>query len=111
MDLEKALRRLDGDQGLLIDLIGFYLEDYPNLITRIDEALAAEDPASVERAAHSIKGLVANFDAATAKDIAQELESCGKQRDLKNAADLAESLKQAAATLADQLERYREDAS
>ena len=111
MDLDKALRRLDGDQSLLIDLIGFYLEDYPGLLVRIDEGLAAGDAASIERAAHSMKGLVANFDAAVAKDIAQQLESCAKQRDLTNAEDLSEGLKHAATELAGQLDRYRENAS
>jgi PAS domain S-box-containing protein len=111
MDLDKALRRLDGDQSLLIDLIGFYLEDYPALLIRIDEGLAAGDAASVERAAHSIKGLVANFDAALAKDIAQQLESCAKQRDLSNARDLSEGLKQAATELAQQLDCYRHNSS
>jgi PAS domain S-box-containing protein len=107
MDLDKALRRLDGDQSLLIDLIGFFLEDYSGLLIRIDEGLGTGDAASVERAAHSMKGLVANFDAAIAKDIAQQLESCAKQRDLTNAGDLSQELKQAATELAGQLEQYR----
>jgi PAS domain S-box-containing protein len=109
MDLDKALRRLDGDQSLLVDLIGFFLEDYPGLLIRIDEGLAASDAASVERAAHSMKGLVANFDAAITKDIAQQLESCAKQRDLTNASDLSEGLKQATTELAIQLDRYRKN--
>ena len=67
MDLENSLRRLDGDKSLLIDLIGFYLEDYPSLLVRMDEAAAANDAASLERAAHSMKGLVANFDAVAPK--------------------------------------------
>lgn len=110
MDLDKALRRLDGDRSLLIDLIGFYLEDYPALLTRLEDSLASNDSASVERAAHSMKGLVANFDAMTAKDIAQQLESRAKQRDLANAADLIDNLKQAAAELAEHLEAYRDHA-
>jgi two-component system sensor histidine kinase/response regulator len=111
MDLEKSLRRLDGDQSLLVDLIGFYLDDYPGLLTRIEEATAAGDAASLERAAHSMKGLVANFDAMTAKDIAQQIESRAKQRDLANTKELIEGLKQAATDLAEQLERYRRSAA
>jgi CheY-like chemotaxis protein len=111
MDLDKALRRLDGDQSLLVDLIGFYLEDFPALLNRIDEAVAANDAMSLERAAHSMKGLVANFDADTAKEIAQHLESCAKQRDLTNTLELSENLKLAASELAEQLEHYRQSVS
>ena len=108
MDLENSLRRLDGDKSLLIDLIGFYLEDYPSLLVRIDEAAATNDAASLERAAHSMKGLVANFDAALAKEAAQQLETSAKQRDIAEVSGLIESLKQAADELAEHLERYRQ---
>ena len=108
MSLENSLRRLDGDKSLLIDLIGFYLEDYPSLLVRIDAAAAKNDAASLERAAHSMKGLVANFDAALAKEAAQQLETSAKQRDIAEVSGLIESLKQAADELAEHLERYRQ---
>jgi two-component system sensor histidine kinase/response regulator len=108
MDLDNALRRLDGDQSLLIDLIGFYLEDYPGLLTKMDEAAAAKDAMSLERAAHSLKGLVANFDAMNAKDIAQRMENAAKDRDLDTAVGMIGDLKAAASELATELEHYRE---
>lgn len=109
MDLESALRRLDGDQGLLIDLIGFFLEDYPSLVARIDEAVNTGDAASLERAAHSLKGLVANFDATIAKNLAQQLESLAKERNMAATPELAARLKHATSELAVQLENYRAD--
>jgi two-component system, sensor histidine kinase and response regulator len=111
MDLENALRRLDGDQSLLIDLIGFYLEDYPGLLTKMDEASEAEDAASLERAAHSLKGLVANFDAMYARDLAQRMEFAAKERDLTTASGLISNLKTAASDLATELENYRNSLS
>jgi two-component system sensor histidine kinase/response regulator len=108
MDLDNALRRLDGDQHLLIDLIGFYLEDYPGLLTKMDEAAAAKDAISLERAAHSLKGLVANFDAMNAKDIAQRMEYAAKDRDFDSAASMIPDLKAAASELATELEHYRD---
>jgi response regulator RpfG family c-di-GMP phosphodiesterase len=107
MDLESALRRLDGDQSLLLDLIGFYLEDYPGLLVHMEEYGAAGDAPSLERAAHSMKGLVANFDAAIARNIAQRIEASSKQRDLDTAIRLIEGMKLAATQLAEQLEHYR----
>jgi two-component system sensor histidine kinase/response regulator len=111
MDLDKALRRLDGDHSLLIDLIGFYLEDYPGLLIKMDEAAGAGDAASLERAAHSLKGLVANFDAMNAKEIAQRMEFSAKDRDIATASELISELKTATAELAAELERYRDSHS
>jgi two-component system sensor histidine kinase/response regulator len=111
MDLDKALRRLDGDHSLLIDLIGFYLEDYPGLLIKMDEAAGAGDAASLERAAHSLKGLVANFDAMNAKEIAQRMEFSAKDRNIATASGLISELKTATAELATELERYRDNHS
>ncbi len=106
MDLERSLRRLDGDHSLLVDLIGFFLEDYPGLLTKMAEAAATDDSPSLQRAAHSMKGLVANFDAHFAKEIAQQIETAAKQRDMQNATGLIDGMKSAAAELAQHLERY-----
>ncbi len=62
-NLSAALERLGGCRELLRDMIGFYLEDYPTLINRIEVAAEAGDPVTLARNAHSLKGLAANFDA------------------------------------------------
>ena len=62
-DLNAALERLGGSRELLCDMIGFYLEDYPVLIERIEDAADAGDPVTLARNTHSLKGLAANFDA------------------------------------------------
>ncbi len=110
MDLDRALRRLDGDEGLLVDLIGFFLEDYPSLVVKMEESATANDAPSLERAAHSMKGLVANFDASIARDIAQQIETAAKQRELHGISNLINDLKSAASELAVNLERYRQKA-
>jgi HPt (histidine-containing phosphotransfer) domain-containing protein len=84
MNLKSALERLGGDEELLDDLIGFYLEDYPSLIQTIDESLAAGDSALVERAAHSLKSLAANFDATRCNELAQNIESAAKKQELQS---------------------------
>lgn len=62
-DLNAALERLGGSRELLRDMIGFYLEDYPTLLERIEDAAESGDPITLARSAHSLKGLAANFDA------------------------------------------------
>ncbi len=109
IDLDRALRRLDGDRGLLVDLIGFFLEDYPALVARMEESLATNDASSLERAAHGMKGLVANFDAMVAGEIAQQIELAAKQREWDGVSDLVAELKLAVNELAASLERYRQN--
>lgn len=65
-DLSAALARMGGDAALLRQLARFFAEDAPVYLARLQDALAANDRAGVQHAAHSLKGLAANFDAQAA---------------------------------------------
>jgi two-component system, sensor histidine kinase and response regulator len=60
LDIDRALRRLGGDRELVAKLIEFIAEDLPPLIEQIETSLRAGRYSEIERAAHSIKGLVSN---------------------------------------------------
>jgi hypothetical protein len=55
-DFNKALERLGGDEQLSRDVANIFLEETPKLMDRLHQAVAAGDPTTVERAAHSRKG-------------------------------------------------------
>lgn len=83
--LEAALARLRGDRSLLMDMIGFYEEDAPALLTTVRQSLTSEDLEGLQRAAHSLKGLAATFDAEEAVAAARDVEFAsrdGRKRDL-----------------------------
>jgi HPt (histidine-containing phosphotransfer) domain-containing protein len=82
ISLPPALDRLGNDILLLRELAGFYLEDVPPLLGQMEHDLAGGNAAAVAHAAHSIKGLSANFDAVEAVEVAQAIERSGGQRDL-----------------------------
>ena len=103
MDLEKALQRLGGDKRLLSDLIGFYLEDYADLLDEIDRALSAADAEALEKASHSLKGLIANFHDEGSRALAQEIELAAKENDANRARPMASQLRTAADALARRL--------
>jgi HPt (histidine-containing phosphotransfer) domain-containing protein len=73
-DRQAALRRLDGDVELFEMLVEVFLQDSVQLLGELEDAAACGDLRSVERAAHSLKGLAANFDATQARDAAFALE-------------------------------------
>eukprot|EP00913_Durusdinium_trenchii_P010940 g10269.t1 len=80
IDREAAMQRLGNDEELFADMIGFFIEDSPQLIQMLREGLAEGDMVSVQRAAHSLKGLASNFGASSVVEKARVLEMAAKGR-------------------------------
>lgn len=92
VDLAAALRRIDDDRSLLRDLAVIFIEDAPSMIATLQSSIPSGAAAEVERAAHSLKGLAANFYADSLQCCAQRLEDAGRAADLDDANDLLNSL-------------------
>lgn len=84
-DRESALARVGDDEVLLAELVKIFLDDYPNSVREIEEAVAQGNPKLLERAAHSLKGAVANFGAEDVVKEAFELERMGRTGNLSHA--------------------------
>jgi len=78
LELETALARVGGDLELLREIAQLFLDEYPGSLDDIHQALEAGDANKLERAAHGLKGSVANFGARAAVDAAFQLEQLGK---------------------------------
>jgi two-component system, sensor histidine kinase and response regulator len=87
-----ALECVEGDTELLGELVELFLQDYPQLLDSLRDAIGENDSTTVKRAAHTIKGALLNFGAKRAADAALELEAAGKQGDLCDARSLCERL-------------------
>ena len=92
VDLAAALRWVDGDRELLTELIEIFLEDCPKKLQELDRAVKEGHANDVRQAAHSLKGMVAGFDAGSAHGLAAEMEDLGKAGDLSKAPDLLSAL-------------------
>jgi len=77
-DYAAAIARLDNDEVLLDDMIRFFRSDSPELLRQIRVALEAHDVPEVVRAAHSLKGLAATFDATAVVAAGRSVEELGK---------------------------------
>jgi len=86
--LDKAglLDRLGGDRELFEEITGLFQEDCPKLISEIRAAVRGQNPAALERAAHTLRGCVANFSAAAAYQAALRLEEMGRAGEIEGAA-------------------------
>ncbi|HEY0064669.1 MAG TPA: ATP-binding protein [Telluria sp.] len=58
-----ALLRLDGDTGLLLELAALFIDDGPQLMQTLYQALDADDLPASQRAVHSLQGVLVNFGA------------------------------------------------
>lgn len=73
-NFDAALARMGGNRQLLADVADYFLEDAPHLLRQIREQAGRGETAEMRRAAHSLRGLAANFDAASAIEAAYHVE-------------------------------------
>ena len=107
IDLEATLKRLDGDRALLRELIEFYFEDGPAAFDQLQSSLRQENFAAIERAAHSLKGLMANVGSGPAAHVAARIEDSARQKDLKTGLDAMPELQREMSRLQAALEQFR----
>lgn len=106
-DAESMLKRLGNDRRLFAELLEFFLEDYPILLERLRQGLHDRDQAAATIAAHSLKGLTANFDALTVVGVAAAIENAAHDGDFKAANQSLEVLDREISRLRDALLEYR----
>ena len=86
MDVQDALSRLGDDRELLSAIIEIFLEDYPALLDKIRRAVMGNDPPTLQRAAHNLKGLAVTLSAGDVAAAASRLEHMGSSNCLSDAA-------------------------
>jgi PAS domain S-box-containing protein len=69
------------------ELMGLFLEDTPNLLADLREAVAQVDGEGLQRAAHTLKSSSASLGAMTLSVLCQELEGMGRAGALEGAAE------------------------
>ena len=104
LDESLALSRVGGDFELLREVVGLFLDDYPNALEKIKSALAANDASGVEHHAHSLKGSVSTFGAKNVFEASLALEKLGRSGNLSGAAEGLRTLESALASLRPELE-------
>jgi len=73
-DPDGLLRRAGGDWSLAREVINMFLDDTPEVLSQMLDAIARKDLKAVERAAHRIKGAAANLEARDLATVAFDIE-------------------------------------
>jgi CheY-like chemotaxis protein len=78
-DRTAALERVDGDEALLSDVIGVFLDDCPVRLKAIKAAVDARQAEAIRIEAHGLKGAAGNLSATSLFDAAEVLERVGAE--------------------------------
>ena len=109
IDYDATLKRLGGDTRLFRRMATLFVEDAPSLIETMRECITTGDPAPLHRAAHSLKGLAANFGARDVVTKALRLEEMGKSSRLDEAGQILLELEREIERLEQAFAAYRAD--
>jgi PAS domain S-box-containing protein len=84
-DITKALEGLGGDEQLLHEVMGIFLEDLPKHMSGLRQAVAEGNAEALAKIAHSLKGELGYLGISELSQKACELEEMGWKSDLENA--------------------------
>jgi HPt (histidine-containing phosphotransfer) domain-containing protein len=91
--MENLIELMDGDTDMVIEVIDLFLEDAPHQIEAIFAGVENRDPASVARAAHSLKGSSANVGARGLWGVCANLEVRGRNGSVAGVEGVCASLR------------------
>ena len=108
-DEEGALTRVEGDRNLLRQLAMLFLDGSAQLLANVRMAVVQRDGQALQRAAHALKGALANLSAPAATSAALRLEMMGRESRLAPAAEAYLDLEQELARLTPVLQNVGKD--
>lgn len=91
-DLQEVLSRVDDDRETLQAMVEVFLEQGPQDLMAVREALERRDAMAAARSAHRLKGSVLQFCAKAAAEAAKAVEAAGKDGNLEEATRLLQQL-------------------
>jgi CheY-like chemotaxis protein len=90
----ELLKAFDNDWDFLTEVVQVFFSDYPRQLETLHRAADAGETAVFQRAAHSLKGMLRNFQLEAAAERAYELEKKGQTGDLAGSEPLIDALAQ-----------------
>lgn len=106
LDVDASLKRLGGDRNILVELAKMFAEDSPGLIEAIKQGIQHASYSDAGRAAHSLRGLAANFGAARSIHRLRDLEAALAQGDRESSLTLMDAVCQEKRRLLEALDAY-----
>jgi two-component system sensor histidine kinase/response regulator len=109
IDFATLLARVENDMSLLEEMVELYLDSSPRLVAEIELGLGKGESATVQRAAHALKGALQNLSATSSAEVALRLEKHGRSDDLDGAESTLAELKAELERLQSELTRWAKE--
>jgi signal transduction histidine kinase/DNA-binding response OmpR family regulator len=87
-DRGKTLERLGGDETLFHEVIGIFLEEVPQHMASLKQAIVEQNAKAIEEISHKLKGELGYLGIAEISQVVRELEELGRKSHLGGAAGL-----------------------
>jgi HPt (histidine-containing phosphotransfer) domain-containing protein len=81
LNLAELLARVEDDRELLADLLNLFQEDFPRLRAALRSAAESGNAAETQKAAHALKGMLANLSMRRAAELAAGVEAAARAGD------------------------------
>lgn len=105
-----ATYKVYGDD-MIIELIDTFLQDYPDKLSLLSEAVKNKDFETISSYSHSLKGSLGVFSADNTRDTAYNLELAGKNNDESNLDNLLMQFEQQLDDLSKELNSIKNELS
>ncbi|HVI03654.1 MAG TPA: response regulator [Enhygromyxa sp.] len=104
LDWQRAVERLDGDEAMLIEIVKVFLQQLPDMLARVREAVQRSDARALQDSAHRFKGAASAIGAEALAELARSLEHVGAEQRLGDVASLWQQLETLSSRLASELQ-------
>lgn len=104
MNVEIALRRLNGDHSLLVKMAVFFQEDAPPLMARLRDGATSNNRETLTQVAHSLRGLAGTFEATQVSKLTLEIEQGAATLDNARLSELVATLESEFARLMEEIQ-------
>jgi two-component system sensor histidine kinase/response regulator len=91
-DVKSLLKGFDGDLDFFKQMAEIFLSDASPMLNTIRDAIQAQDDDTLMRTAHTLKGMLKNFQFEKAAQTAFRLEEAGRQKVFDNSRPAYEKL-------------------
>jgi HPt (histidine-containing phosphotransfer) domain-containing protein len=111
LNAKRLLSALGGDRELLLEIIELYRSEAPMMLNALRFEAVGGSPPAIARAAHVLKGCVANFGVTPLYEVTREIERRARAADLSTLNELMSRLEYAQAAFMQGLVRIRDEVS
>jgi CheY-like chemotaxis protein len=92
IELDGLIKSFENNHDLFEELVEIFINDYPQMLGTLRHTLKSNDAKTLTRTAHSLKGMLRNFQAESAADTAYSLEQMGRNGTLDDADRIVDRL-------------------